>query len=49
MNYIEDITLKFDVYGDYIVDIVQFRSTFFKDFKEFLMRVILIGRYQKLI
>ena len=33
MNYIEDITLKFDVYGDYIVDIVKFRSTFFKGFK----------------
>lgn len=33
MNYIEDITLKFDVDGDYIVDIVNFRSTFFKDFK----------------
>ena len=33
MNYIEDITLKFDVDGDYIVDTVNFRSTFFKDFK----------------
>lgn len=33
MNYIEDITLKFDVDGDYIVDTVNFRSTFFKDFR----------------
>ena len=33
MNYIEDITLKFDVDGEYIVDTVSFRSTFFKDFK----------------
>lgn len=33
MNYIEDITLKFDVDGEYIVDTVNFRSTFFKDFK----------------
>ena len=33
MNYIEDVTLKFDVDGDYIVDTVNFRSTFFKDFK----------------
>ena len=33
MNYIEDINLKFDVDGDYIVDTVNFRSTFFKDFK----------------
>ena len=33
MNYIENIILKFDVDGDCIVDIVNFRSTFFKDFK----------------
>ena len=33
MNYVEDITLKLDVEGDYIVDTVNFRSTFFKDFK----------------
>lgn len=33
MNYIEDITLKLDVDGNYIVDTVNFRSTFFKDFK----------------
>ena len=33
MNYIEDITLKFDMDGDFIVDTVNFRSTFFKDFK----------------
>ena len=33
MNYIEDITLKFDVDCDYIVDTVNFRSTFFKDFR----------------
>ncbi len=33
MNYIEDVTLKHDVDGDYIVDTVNFRSTFFNDFK----------------
>ena len=33
MNYVEDITLKLDIEGDYIVDTVNFRSTFFKDFK----------------
>lgn len=33
MNYIEDITLKFDVDGEYIVGNVNFRSIIFKDFK----------------
>ena len=33
MNYVEDISLKLDFEGDYIVDVVNFRSTFFKDFK----------------
>ncbi|MCM1052568.1 MAG: recombinase family protein [Ruminococcus sp.] len=33
MNYIEDITLKLDEDGDYIVDTLNFRNTFYKDFK----------------
>ena len=32
-NYIDDITLRLDVDGDYIVNDVNFRSTFYNDFK----------------
>ena len=31
MNYIEDITIKLYDNGDYVVDNVNFRNTFFKD------------------
>lgn len=34
MNYIENITLKLDIDGNYVVDNLNFRSTFYKDFKE---------------
>lgn len=34
MNYIENITLKLDMEGNYVVDNLNFRSTFYKDFKE---------------
>lgn len=34
MNYIEDVTLKLDIDGNYVVDNLNFRSTFYKDFKE---------------
>ena len=34
MNYIENITLRLDVEGNYVVDNLNFRSTFYKDFKE---------------
>ena len=34
MNYVENISLKLDVEGRYIVDNVNFRNTFFKEFKQ---------------
>lgn len=33
MNYIEDITLKKDIKGNYCVDTVNFRNSFYNDFK----------------
>lgn len=33
MNYIEDITLKKDIKGNYCVDAVNFRNSFYNDFK----------------
>ena len=34
MNYVENISLRLDVEGKYIVDNVNFRNTFFKEFKQ---------------
>ncbi len=34
MTYIENITLRLDMEGNYVVDNLNFRSTFYKDFKE---------------
>ena len=34
MNYIDDIEIKLDSYGNWIVDNVNFRSTFFSEFRK---------------
>ena len=48
MNYIEDISLRIDVEGDYIVDTVNFRSTFYKDFKTLYEEGYIDWKFQKM-
>ena len=48
MNYVEDITLRIDADGDYIVDTVNFRSTFYKDFKVLYEEGYIDWKFQKM-
>lgn len=48
MNYVEDISLRIDVDGDYIVDTVNFRSTFYKDFKTLYEEGYIDWKFQKM-
>ena len=48
MNYVEDISLRIDVDGDYIVDTVNFRSTFYKDFKTLYEEGYIDWNFQKM-
>ena len=48
MNYVEDISLRIDVEGDYIVDTVNFRSTFYKDFKTLYEEGYIDWKFQKM-
>ena len=48
MNYIENISLKLDLNGNYIVDVVNFRKTFYKDFKDLYDKGFIDWKFPKI-